>query len=199
LTQFCAELQTGADGYFRLWQGATMVIERTWATGTTNPIAFVGLYNQSTNTSMHYSQFIIDDSESPLGIPVFTQVLTGTGFVNDGAGTPANTGDLNFTTSKTLTAAGDKFLGTKPAFTFPDGTVIDSVMMNILGRAASGLPNARPLVRHDGITGNGSNLSPALSPAFIPRHPILDVNPVTGLPWTNQSYIDAEFGLEALA
>lgn len=200
LISFCAELQTGLDGYFRLWQGATMVLERTWTTtGSTNQIAFIGLYNPSNSWNMHCSQFIIDDLDNPLGVPVPTQVLTGTGFVNEGAGTPANTGDLNFNTSKTLTAAGQRFLGTKPAFTFPEGTVVDTVMMNILGRAAPGLPNARPLVRHGGNTGNGPTMSPALTPAFIPRHPIIALNPVTGLPWTNQNYIDAEFGLEALA
>lgn len=203
LTDYDLEFISGPNGGVNAYRGGSPWFSFSWTNGNATPIAgirFANLSNNNNNTDLTcYSQFAMSDGDDLRGLKIGSYPLTGTGAYNDGAGTPAQTGDLDFSTGKTLSAANQMFTGTKASLSLPSGATLSGICVNATIRATAPAPNARVLVRQGGNDGFDANLSPAPTSGYAARSRFLAVNPVTGLPWTEADFNAAEFGWQARA
>ncbi len=188
----------GANWTFEAWQNGAPWFSLSGTSGpTNNPVAIRLRPPTFGGTFTNFSQFALADADDLRGRKFGSTVLTGTGHYNDGTGAPADTGDGNFATGKALAAAGNRFLGTKPAYTVPMGMVLGAVAVNAFVRAGGSVPNARIITRTGGVDGQDANLSPAPAVDYSARSRILTTNPATGLPFDESSFNATDFGIEA--
>lgn len=200
LTTYDIDFTSGVNGAVNMYRGGVLWHSATWTDGIAGQVAGIRVYNfASTTNRTVMSQFAMSDGDDLRGFLVQPSIITGTGTYNDGTGVPADTGDLSVTSAKSLSAAAQKWSGTKPTISPPAGAVVERVAVNMLARASAPVPNARLLVRHSSTDGFTANLSPALAGGYTPRSFPLAVDPVTGNPWTLANYNAAQFGVEALA
>lgn len=200
LTTYDIDFVAGVNGSVTAYRGGTAWFSATWNDGVATQVIGIRMYNYANNsTRTVMSQFAMSDGDDLRGFLVRPVVITGTGNYNQGTGVPADTGDANPTTAKSISVANEQWSGTKPAITLPAGATVDLLAVNLLARAAAPVPNARILVRRGGSDSYDANLSPALAAGYTPRSRVLTVDPTTGLAWDLANINAAEFGLQALA
>lgn len=200
LTRYDFHWIGGANWTFEAWQNGVPWFSLSGSNGPTNQAAAIRMRPTATGfTNSNFSQYALANADDLRGRKFGSTVLNGTGAYNDGTGTPAQTGDGDFSTGKALAAAGDRFLGTKPAYNVPMDMALEAVAVNAFVRAGGAVPNARIITRTAGVDGQDGNLSPAPGLDFSVRSRILTTNPATGLPFDDASFDATEFGIEARA
>lgn len=200
LTTYDVDFTAGVNGSVNMYRGGVLWHSASWTDGLAAQIAGIRIFNFANVTNRTVvSQFAMSDGDDLRGFLVQPTVITGTGVYNDGTGVPADTGDLNVLSAKSLSAAAQKWTGTKPAITPPAGASVEQVAVNMLARASAPVPNGRLIVRHSSTDAFSAGFTPALAGGYTPRSFVLPTDPVTGFPWVLANLNAAQIGVEALA
>jgi hypothetical protein len=200
LTTFQLRFRAGPSGVnrFQFWQNGGQVMDiSNIPLAITGNVAAVRIRNCFQGIS-YLSQVAMSDFDMR-GYRFPTDVINATGTFNDGTGTPAQTADGDFTTSKSLPASGNLYSGTHTARTLPGNLSIESVTIGAIMRAGGAVPNARSVIVAGGVAyPAAANISPALSTGYEWRGQEWANHPSLG-PWTLANYNAAEKGHEARA
>lgn len=195
-TELQIRIVTGSSGSIQFWKNGAIDLDvSSIPFSRTGPIKFVRIKNPWTLPS-YISQIAISDFDMR-GYKISSDALNATGTFNDGAGAPADTGDLNFNTSKSLPANLNKYSGTHATRVIPGNLTIESVTMASIMRAGSPVTNARSIMVVSGTSYSASgNISPPPANGYEWRGQDWTAHPTLGA-WTAENYNAAEKGHEA--
>ncbi|QJA43159.1 hypothetical protein [Phaeobacter phage MD18] len=148
------------------------------------------------NAYYYFSEFIIADGESTLGLRLSELRPNTDGTYMDGVGTTASLSDGNSATGVTLGSVGQKRSWTPTAYAGPASPAVHSVISSAAMRIGGGdITKARHFLRIGGADYPGADKAP---PEYVgPLMEVWSVNPATGLPWAEADLSGFEAGFEA--
>lgn len=182
---------------------ATLYFEETtvWATGaipdSQTTFTRARFYGKSAGSTVYYSQMFAEDQDTR-GKKYMQAILNAVGSYADGTGA---VGDINETvlsdaTFAQVTAVGEKRSFTHAGITVPSGLVIGAAVCNARARTGGGVVTDGKLGIDSGATyDGGANLGPGSQLEPIQR--IVELDPDTGIAWTEAAFDTSEIVLEA--
>lgn len=195
------KLSVGANITLEMYLGGALITSATAANtggkGTPQHLRFdMDDFGQQNLAYYYFSEFIVADGESTIGMRLSELRPNTDGTYLDGAGTTASLADGDSATGVTLDAAGQKRSWNPTAYAGPASPTIHSVFSSATVRIGGGdITNARQFLRIGGTDYTGPDQSPNDYVGGVGAN--WAVNPATSLPWTEADLATFEAGIEA--
>lgn len=147
-----------------------------------------------------FSEIAMTEGLSTIGARIGCSTSNAAGTNSGFTGAYTDLNDTSDTTLNTSGVAGQKTTYNVSDLTVPANNVIRAVFQWIRGKNDGSSPqNIKPVVRSGGADYVAAANAPGISGALGPLPARYDVNPATGLNWTQAEYNAAEFGFQSAA